>query len=123
MNMYLCNKFFDRSSLGSSSSHGDFAYYGADLALSAYGALAKTTTIKNAANAKQIASKPNLHFIPWTRTRKAKQFKLFRYSSEDYLRGYKTTSKEALLNGALSDGFTLQALNDTKNRLTCIIAV
>jgi len=53
--------------------------------------------------------------MPWTRTRKAKQFKLFRYSSEDYLRGYQATSKAALLNGALSDGFTLKTLNDTKN--------
>jgi len=102
-------------SLGYPSSHGDFAYYGTDLALSAYGALAKTATIKKAANANQIASKPNLHFMPWTRTRKAKQFKLFRYSSEDYLRGYQAASKTSLALEILNDAATIQNIYDGVN--------
>lgn len=97
-------------SLGYSKSHGDIAYYGTDLALSAYGAIAKTTTAKNAAEAYQIAAKPNLKPMPWTSTPKAKQFKLFRYSSEDYLRGYQASSRLSLGVGALSDGVTAYSL-------------
>ncbi|WP_329604829.1 MULTISPECIES: DUF4225 domain-containing protein [Vibrio] len=82
-------------SLGYSKSYGDIAYYGADLDMSAYGLAAKSTTAKDAAEAYQIASKPNLKAMPWTKTPKAKQFKLFRYSSEDYLRGYQAMSKGA----------------------------
>ncbi|MFM2588157.1 DUF4225 domain-containing protein [Vibrio sp. TBV020] len=98
-------------SLGYSKSHGDIAYYSADLALSAYGALAKTTTVKSATDANQITSKPNLKPMLWTRTQKAKQFKLFRYSAEDYLRGYQTMSKGALTTEVLADGYTLRSLN------------
>jgi hypothetical protein len=97
--------------LGYSKSHGDIAYYGTDLALSAYGAFAKTTTVKNASEAYQIASKPNLNPMPWTRSRKAKQFKLFRYSAEDYLRGYQTASKVSLGASAFSDGITVDQLH------------
>ncbi|MCG9781326.1 DUF4225 domain-containing protein [Vibrio brasiliensis] len=97
--------------LGYSKSHGDITYYGADLALSAYGAFAKSTTVKNASEAYQIASKPNLNPMPWTRTRKAKQFKLFRYSAEDYLRGYQTASKVSLGASAFSDGITVDQLH------------
>jgi hypothetical protein len=96
---------------GYSKSHGDIAYYGADLSMSAYGVIAKSTTVKNAANAHQIASKLNLKPMPWTKTRKSKQFKLFRYSSEDYLRGYQAMSKGALTAEAFADGYTLKSLN------------
>ncbi len=95
---------------GYSKSHGDIAYYGADLAMSAYGIVAKTTTVKNAAEAYQIATKPNLKPMLWARTPKAKQFKLFRYSSEDYLRGYQAMSKGALSTEALADGYTLNSI-------------
>ncbi|MGY5537706.1 DUF4225 domain-containing protein [Vibrio brasiliensis] len=98
-------------SLGYSESHGDIAYYGADLALSAYGAFAKSTTVKNASEAYQIASKPNLNPMPWTRTSKAKQFKLFRYSAEDYLRGYQAASKISLGASTFSDGMTVDQLH------------
>lgn len=96
--------------LGYSKSHGDIAYYSSDLAMSAYGAFAKTTTVKNAAEAYQIISKPNLKPMPWTNTPKAKQFKLFRYSSEDYLRGYQASSRVSLITGAVSDGMTADSL-------------
>lgn len=94
-------------SLGYSKSHGDIAYYSTDLAMSAYGVVTKTTTAKNAAEAYQIASKPNLKPMLWTNTAKAKQFKLFRYSSEDYLRGYQAMSKGALTAEALADAFSV----------------
>ncbi|MBF4237028.1 DUF4225 domain-containing protein, partial [Vibrio anguillarum] len=97
---------------GYSKSYGDIAYYGADLAMSAYGLVDKTNTAKNAAEAYQIASKPNLKPMPWTRTPKAKQFKLFRYSSEDYLRGYQASSRLSLGAGALSDSITAYSLYD-----------
>jgi hypothetical protein len=97
-------------SLGYSKSHGDIAYYSTDLAMSAYGAFAKTTTVKNAAEAYQIISKPNLKPMPWTNRPKAKQFKLFRYSSEDYLRGYQASSRVSLITGAVSDGMTADSL-------------
>ena len=99
-------------SLGYSKSHGDIAYYSLDLTMSAYGALAKTTTVKNASNAYQVATKPNLKPMPWTRTRKAKQFKLFRYSAEDYLRGYQASSRLSLGTEALSDSITTYSLYD-----------
>ncbi|MFC3022717.1 DUF4225 domain-containing protein, partial [Vibrio zhugei] len=83
-------------SLGYSKTQGDIAYYGIDLAMSAYGLVAKTTTAKNAAEAYQVTSKTNLKPMLWKNTRKAKQFKLFRYSAEDYLRGYQAMSKSAL---------------------------
>ncbi|MBF4247953.1 DUF4225 domain-containing protein [Vibrio anguillarum] len=98
--------------LGYSKSHGDIAYYSSDLAMSAYGAIAKTNTAKNAVEAYQIASKPNLKPMPWTITPKAKQFKLFRYSSEDYLRGYQASSRLSLGAGALSDSITAYSLYD-----------
>lgn len=103
-------------SLGYSKSHGDIAYYGTDLALSAYGALAKTTTVKNASNAYQVASKPNLAPMRWIKTRKAKQFKLFRYSSEDYLRGYQASSKVSLGIGAFSDYTTAKQLHNETSK-------
>lgn len=99
-------------SLGYSKSHGDIAYYSSDLAMSAYGALAKTTTVKNASNAYQITTKPNLKPMPWTRTRKAKQFKLFRYSAEDYLRGYQASSRLSLRAELSSDAITVYGLYD-----------
>ena len=99
-------------SLGYSKSNGDIAYYGADLAMSAYGLAAKTTTVKNASEAYQIATKPNLKPMPWTNTPKAKQFKLFRYSSEDYLRGYQAMSKGALALEAGADAITIKSLNN-----------
>ncbi|MCW8336157.1 DUF4225 domain-containing protein [Vibrio paucivorans] len=98
--------------LGYSKSHGDIAYYSSDLAMSAYGALAKTTTVKNASNAYQVITKPNLKPMPWTRAPKAKQFKLFRYSAEDYLRGYQASSRLSLGAGALSDSITAYSLYD-----------
>ncbi|KOO13742.1 hypothetical protein AKJ18_16965 [Vibrio xuii] len=97
--------------LGYSKSHGDIAYYGTDLALSAYGALAKTTTVKNASEAYQVISKPNLKPMLWTKTQKAKQFKLFRYSAEDYLRGYQASSRVSLGIGAFSDYTTAKQLH------------
>ncbi len=97
-------------SLGYSKSYGDIAYYSADLAMSAYGVVSKTTTTKNAAEVYQIASKPNLKPMLWANTAKAKQFKLFRYSSEDYLRGYQAMSKGALTAEALADGYTLKTI-------------
>lgn len=99
-------------SLGYSKSHGDIAYYGSDLALSAYGLTAKTTTVKNASEAYQVVSKPNLKPMPWTNTPKAKQFKLFRYSSEDYLRGYQAMSQGALALEVWADGLTIESLNN-----------
>lgn len=99
-------------SLGYSKSYGDIAYYGADLAMSAYGLAAKSTTVKDAAKAYQIASKPNLKAMPWTKTPKAKQFKLFRYSSEDYLRGYQAMSKGALALETGADAITIKSLNN-----------
>ena len=102
--------------LGYSKSHGDIAYYGADLAMSAYGAFAKTTTVKNATEAYQIASKPNLKPMLWTKTRKAKQFKLFRYSAEDYLRGYQAASKTSLGASTFSDGMTVEQLHQELNK-------
>ncbi|MBF4327830.1 DUF4225 domain-containing protein, partial [Vibrio anguillarum] len=101
--------------LGYSKSHGDIAYYSADLAMSAYGLVAKTTTAKNAAEAYQIASKPNLKPMLWTRTPKAKQFKLFRYSSEDYLRGYQAMSKSALGVEMGADYYNIDAIKDSSN--------
>lgn len=98
-------------SLGYSKNHGDIAYYGADLAMSVYGLAAKTTAVKNASETYQVMSKPNLKPMPWTNTRKAKQFKLFRYSSEDYLRGYQAMSKGSLTAEAFADGYTLKTIN------------
>jgi len=49
--------------------------------------------------------------MPWTRTRKAKQFKLFRYSSEDFLRGYQAMNKGSLATEVVADGYTLHSLN------------
>ncbi|MGD8232065.1 DUF4225 domain-containing protein [Vibrio sp. TRT 1302] len=102
---------FTAELLGYSKSHGDIAYYGADLALSAYGALAKTTTVKNASEVYQVMSKPNLKPMLWTKTPKAKQFKLFRYSAEDYLRGYQASNRVSLGVGAFSDYTTAKQLH------------
>ncbi|MCW8335887.1 DUF4225 domain-containing protein [Vibrio paucivorans] len=102
-------------SLGYSKSHGDIAYYGADLAMSAYGLTAKTTTVKNASEAYQVLSKPNLKPMPWTNTPKAKQFKLFRYSSEDYLRGYQAMSKSALGAEVGADYYNIDAIKGLNN--------
>ena len=102
--------------LGYSKSHGDIGYYGADLVMSAYGLVAKSTTVKNAANAYQISPKLNLKPMPWTKTRKSKQFKLFRYSSEDYLRGYQIMSKGALATEVLADGYTLNAIKQESSK-------
>lgn len=96
--------------LGYSKSRGDIAYYSSDLAMSAYGAFAKTATVKNAAETYQLISKTNLKPMPWTNTAKAKQFKLFRYSAEDYLRGYQASSRVSLITGAVSDGMTADSL-------------
>ncbi|XAW87619.1 DUF4225 domain-containing protein [Vibrio sp. CDRSL-10 TSBA] len=96
--------------LGYSKSRGDIAYYSSDLAMSAYGAFAKTATVKNAAETYQLISKTNLKPMPWTNTAKAKQFKLFRYSAEDYLRGYQASNRVSLITGAVSDGMTADSL-------------
>ncbi|WP_240696869.1 DUF4225 domain-containing protein [Vibrio kanaloae] len=101
--------------LGYSKSHGDIAYYGIDLSLSAYGLAAKTTTVKNASETYQVIPKPNLKPMPWTNTRKAKQFKLFRYSSEDYLRGYQAMSKSALGVEIGADYYNIDSIMDSKN--------
>nr|MBF4354388.1 hypothetical protein [Vibrio anguillarum] len=77
--------------------------------------VAKTTTAKNAVEAYQIASKPNLKPMPWTITPKAKQFKLFRYSSEDYLRGYQAMSKSALGVEMGADYYNIDAIKDSSN--------
>ena len=98
--------------LGYPKSYGDIAYYGADLAMSGYGALNKSIEVKEAAEAQQIILKPNLKVMPWTKTPKAKQFKLFRYSSEDYLRGYQASSRLSLGTEALGDGITAYSLYD-----------
>lgn len=102
-------------SLGYSKSQGDIAYYGADLAMSAYGLAAKSTTVKNASEAYQIVTKPNLNAMPWTKTPKAKQFKLFRYSSEDYLRGYQAMSKSALGVEIAADYYNIDTIKDSGN--------
>nr|MBF4391636.1 hypothetical protein [Vibrio anguillarum] len=51
----------------------------------------------------------------WNRRQHAKRFKLFRYSSEDYLRGYQATSKAALGAEALGDAATLEQLYKESN--------
>ncbi|TFH89095.1 DUF4225 domain-containing protein [Vibrio ouci] len=81
---------------GYDKSTGDIAYYGADLALSAYGLFGKSTTLK------PIES--------WNKLPHSKRFKLFRYSAEDYLRGYQATNKVALGLGGLSDAATARSL-------------
>ncbi|EIF8196712.1 DUF4225 domain-containing protein [Vibrio vulnificus] len=83
---------------GYDKSYGDIAYYGADLGLSAYGLFGRSTTLK------PIES--------WSHLPHARRFKLFRYSSEDYLRGYQATSKPALAFGAFSDATTIRTLAD-----------
>lgn len=67
---------------GYDKSTGDIAYYGADLAFSAYGLAGRSTTLK------PIES--------WNRLPHSKRFKLFRYSAKDYLRGYQAISKPVL---------------------------
>lgn len=103
-------------SLGYSKSYGNIAYYGADLAMSAYGAFAKTTTVKDATEVYQVMSKTNLKPMPWTKTPKAKQFKLFRYSSEDFLRGYQASGRISLITGAVSDGMTADSVYEEVNK-------
>ena len=78
--------------------------------MSAYRAFAKTTTVKNAAEAHPIAITPNLRPMLWLNTPKAKQFKLFRYSAEDDLRGYQAMNKGALTAEAFADGYTLKTI-------------
>ena len=95
---------------GYPKSYGNMAYYGVDLALSGYGVFAKTTTVKNAAETYQIVSKTNLKPMPWTKSPKAKQLKLFRYSAEDYLRGYQASSRLSLGAESVSDSFTTYSL-------------
>lgn len=102
-------------SLGYSKSHGDIAYYSSDLAMSAYGLITKTTTVKNAKDAYQITSKTKLKPMLWANTPKAKQFKLFRYSSEDYLRGYQAMSKSALGAEIGADYYNINAIKDSNN--------
>ena len=67
------------------------------------------------AEAYQIVAKPNLKPMPWTRTPKAKQFKLFRYSSEDYLRGYQAMSKSALGVEIAADYYNIDSIKDSNN--------
>lgn len=94
---------------GYPKSYGNMAYYGVDLALSGYGMVAKTTTVKDADKAYQILSKGTSQ--TWTKSRNAKRFKLFRYSAEDYLRGYQAAKKSSLATEVVADGLTINALH------------
>ncbi len=96
--------------VGYSKNHGNMAYYGVDLGLSAYGAFAKTKTVKDAAEKNQFLSESISKWLPWRKTRKAKQFKLYSYSAEDYLRGYQASSRLSLGFGSINDGITAYSL-------------
>ncbi|MCQ9091228.1 DUF4225 domain-containing protein [Vibrio alginolyticus] len=101
--------------------YGDIAYYGVDLSMSVYGVLAKSSTLipislKNTYSGFRPIPKINSNMqmnTSWTRYAKAKKFKLFRYSSEDYLRGYQASSKFSLLVEAGSDKATAESLYKT----------
>ena len=47
---------------------------------------------------------------------KAKQFKLFRYSSEDFLRGYQASGRISLITEAVSDGMTADSVYKEVNK-------
>ncbi|KOO14393.1 hypothetical protein AKJ18_13905 [Vibrio xuii] len=99
---------------GFDSSAGNMAYYGIDLALSARAILGRTTTVKPPQTTlnfdKSLQAKP-IPLESWINKPHAKKFKLFRYSAEDFLRGYQAASKPALLTGAFSDSATLNSLH------------
>lgn len=84
----------------STSSKSTVAYYGVDLALSGYGLAAKSTTLKAPVNA-------------WNKLPHARRFKLFRYSSEDYLRGYQAMRKPALGIEMGADYSSIKAIRDS----------
>jgi len=85
---------------GFDKAYGDVAYYGVDLALSGYGLAAKSTTLKAPVNA-------------WNKLPHARRFKLFRYSSEDYLRGYQAMRKPALGIEMGADYSSIKAIRDS----------
>lgn len=88
--------------LGYDESYGDVAYYGVDLGLSVGGLVSRSATLKPVES--------------WNQLPHAKRFKLFRYSAEDYLRGYQAASHPALLTEAGADVVTLDALHSELNR-------
>ncbi|TVO31581.1 DUF4225 domain-containing protein [Vibrio algivorus] len=106
--------------VGFDKKYGDVAYYSADLFMSAKGVFGVSNTLKPLNEARQLSSfKPitpiNIHAplrpnYSWTKYAKAKQFKLFRYSTEDYLKGYQAASKVSLGTEAASDGLTLNSI-------------
>ncbi|WP_194575694.1 hypothetical protein [Vibrio anguillarum] len=83
------------------------------------GAFGRSTTVKPPSASNELHYAPNL--LPpkpvqtWNRRQHAKRFKLFRYSSEDYLRGYQATSKSALFVGGASDASTMKSLEQEIN--------
>lgn len=105
--------------------YGDIAYYGVDLSMSVYGVLAKSSTLipislKNTFSGYRPIPKININNsmqmnTSWTRYAKAKKFKLFRYSSEDYLRGYQASAKFSLLVEAGGDEGTIESLYNRYN--------
>ncbi len=98
--------------------YGDIAYYGVDLSMSVYGAFSRSSTLipiplKNTYSGFRPIPKINSNMqmnTSWTRYAKAKKFKLFRYSSEEYLRGYQASSKFSLIAEAASDKATADSL-------------
>ncbi|EJB8454536.1 DUF4225 domain-containing protein [Vibrio parahaemolyticus] len=99
--------------------YGDIAYYGVDLSMSGYGLLAKSGTLKPLSSSLLISGYKPINTVQsvqltksWTTYAKAKKFKLFRYSSEDYLRGYQAASIPSLTAEIFSDTFTLNSLHD-----------
>ncbi|MBF4295643.1 DUF4225 domain-containing protein [Vibrio anguillarum] len=98
---------------------GNMAYYGVDLGLSVRGVFGRSTTVKPPSASNELHYAPNLLPLKpvqtWNRRQHAKRFKLFRYSSEDYLRGYQATSKAALGAEALGDAATLEQLYKESN--------
>ncbi|MCG9648408.1 DUF4225 domain-containing protein [Vibrio brasiliensis] len=88
--------------LGYDKSYGDIAYYSVDLGLSVGGLVSRSTTLKPVES--------------WNQLPHAKRFKLFSYSSEDYLRGYQAASRPALLTEAGADVVTLDALHSELNK-------
>ncbi|MFA1563331.1 DUF4225 domain-containing protein [Aliivibrio fischeri] len=82
------------AALGYTDNEADIAYGSIDLGLSFYGL---TSALKAPVNA-SISG--------------VKQFKLFRYASDDYIKGYKTMSKSALRLEVLSNGLTIKSIKE-----------
>ncbi|MEX0336410.1 DUF4225 domain-containing protein [Vibrio tubiashii] len=108
-------QFYQTSAVwaGFDESAGNMAYYGMDLAFSARAILGRSTTVKPPKTKldfdKSLQPKP-IPLESWINKPHAKQFKLYRYSAEDFLRGYQAANKPALLTGAFSDSVTLNSL-------------